>query len=183
MNQHKNRKSNIKNITLCAMFTALIAVLSQIQVALGPVPFNLAVFAVFLAGIMLAPIWAACSVFVYMALGFVGVPVFAGFKGGPAILFGATGGYIWGYLILATITALALRHFGNRFIVLLCMAIGLLALYALGTAWFMFVTKNSLQASLTMCVYPFVFVDICKAICAYVLGTDIVARLKKANIF
>ena len=90
------RKIATKDLVLAALFAALTAVLAQIQLPIGPVPFNLAVFGAFLAGMLLAPAWAAASMGVYMLLGAVGIPVFAGFMGGPAVLLSKTGGYVIG---------------------------------------------------------------------------------------
>ena len=69
------RKIATKDLVLTALFAALTAVLAQIQLPIGPVPFNLAVFGAFLAGMLLAPAWAAASMGVYMLLGAVGIPV------------------------------------------------------------------------------------------------------------
>ncbi len=98
---------------MTALFAALTAVLAQIQLPIGPVPFNLAVFGAFLAGMLLEPAWAAASMGVYMLLGAVGIPVFAGFMGGPAVLLGKTGGYVIGYIFIALATALAVKRSGK----------------------------------------------------------------------
>lgn len=55
------RKTATKNYVLTALFAAVTAVLAQIQLPIGPVPFNLALFGMFLAGILLTPAWAACA--------------------------------------------------------------------------------------------------------------------------
>ena len=68
------RKIATKDLVLTALFAALTAVLAQIQLPIGPVPFNLAVFGAFLAGMLLEPAWAAASMGVYMLLGAVGIP-------------------------------------------------------------------------------------------------------------
>ena len=65
------RKIATKDLVLTALFAALTAVLAQIQLPLGPVPFNLAVFGAFLAGMLLPPAWAAAYMGVYMLLGAV----------------------------------------------------------------------------------------------------------------
>ena len=87
-----------KTYTLCltALFTALICVLAQVQIPLGPVPFTMAMFAFFLTGAMLPPVWALAAGVAYLLLGCAGLPVFAGFSGGVGILLGPTGGYILG---------------------------------------------------------------------------------------
>ena len=176
------RNISTKSLVLTALFAALTAVLAQLQLPLGPVPFNLAVLGAYLAGMMLEPLWAAVSMLVYMLLGLIGVPVFAGFTGGPAILFGKTGGYVLGYLFIALLTSLAVRRGKNVFAAALGMLAGLLVCYALGTAWFMALTGTDLAQSLLWCVWPFVVPDVCKAVCAYVVGSLVNVRLATAGV-
>ena len=86
---------NVRRMVLCAMFTALVAVCSQIAVPMPwGVPINLALFAVYMAGTMLGPVWGTASQVVFIALAAIGVPVLANFQGGPSAIFGKTGGYI-----------------------------------------------------------------------------------------
>ncbi|MFV0412405.1 MAG: biotin transporter BioY, partial [Oscillospiraceae bacterium] len=91
-------KSKTGQMVFAALMAALIAVLAQIMVPIGPVPFSMAIFGVFFAGAMLPPLAASASIAVYLLLGIVGLPVFTGFKGGPQVLLGPTGGYLAGYL-------------------------------------------------------------------------------------
>lgn len=176
------RNPAVRNYVLTALFAALMAVLSQIQIPIGPVPFNLAVLGAFLTGMLLRPAWAAAAVCVYMLLGAVGIPVFAGFQGGPAALLGNTGGYIIGYLFIALATALAVRHSGKTIVVGAAMLLGLVVCYAFGTAWYMFVSGANLATALAWCVLPFVVPDVCKGVFAYALGRVLSNRLAKAGI-
>ena len=74
---------NVRRMVLCAMFTALVAVCSQIAVPMPwGVPINLALFAVYMAGTMLGPVWGTASQVVFIALAAIGVPVLANFSGG-----------------------------------------------------------------------------------------------------
>ena len=69
---------NVRRMVLCAMFTALVAVCSQIAVPMPwGVPINLALFAVYMAGTMLGPVWGTASQVVFIALAAIGVPVLA----------------------------------------------------------------------------------------------------------
>ena len=59
---------NVRRMVLCAMFTALVAVCSQIAVPMPwGVPINLALFAVYMAGTMLGPVWGTASQVVFIA--------------------------------------------------------------------------------------------------------------------
>ncbi len=180
---HNTRKNNVKHLVTAALFAAIIAVLSQIQIPVQPIPFNLAVLGVFLSGVMLTPVYSAVSVLIYIMLGFIGIPVFAGFMSGPGAIFGMTGGYIWGYLLIALFTSIGANKFKNIFAAVLFMGLGLALCYACGTAWFMFVSKNNLAASLAACVFPFILPDIGKAIFAYTVGKAIKLQLIKARLY
>ena len=176
------RKIATKDLVLTALFAALTAVLAQIQLPIGPVPFNLAVFGAFLAGMLLEPAWAAAYMGVYMLLGAVGIPVFAGFMGGPAVLLGKTGGYVIGYIFIALATALAVKRSGKLPVIGAAMLAGLLICYGFGTAWFMAVTGADLVSALGWCVLPFIVPDVCKGVLACVLGRLLAGRLAKAGV-
>ena len=84
-------------MVLCAFCAAVTCVLAPISVPLaGEVPISLATFAVLLSGILLGAKFGAISQLIYVLLGSVGVPVFAGWTGGIGITLGVTGGYIIG---------------------------------------------------------------------------------------
>lgn len=182
----QNNLSRLRLLVLCALFAALTAVLAQIILPVGPIPFNLAMLGAFLAGMLLPPVWAAGSMLVYLVMGFIGIPVFAGLAGGPGILFGKTGGYILGYCCIAFCTAISVQHGvlqtkGRRAILFaaLGMGVGLVICYALGTAWFMLLTQSNFATALTLCVLPFVVPDIAKGVGAYALGCVLEKRLSR----
>ena len=108
--------SKTKYMSLCGLFAALTAICSWISIPLGftPIPMNLATLAVFLAGGLLGPKYGAVSITVYALAGAVGIPVFAGFRGGFSVLAGPTGGYIIGYIAAAFVVGLLCSHAFNR---------------------------------------------------------------------
>ena len=75
------RNSKLTDMILIGLFAALIAVCAQIQIP-AAVPFTLQTFAIFLAVGLLGGKRGTVSVVIYILLGMVGLPVFAGFKGG-----------------------------------------------------------------------------------------------------
>ena len=88
-----------------AMFTAVLSVLSVLQIPMpSGVPLTLQTFAVALCGAVLGAWSGPASVALYVAVGAVGIPVFAGMKGGIAVLVGPTGGFLFGFLFLAWLT-------------------------------------------------------------------------------
>ena len=114
-NAASSRRTATRSLVLCALMAALTAICSQIQIPLPMVPINLALFAVHLSGALLGWKYGALSMVVYALLGVIGVPVFAGFGSGPAVLFGKTGGYILGYILCALIVGALSRKFAFNF--------------------------------------------------------------------
>ena len=158
-------KTNTRKITYCALFAALTAILSQIVIPIGPVPVNLATFAVFCAGAMLGSKWGAFSMFIWAALGLCGVPVFHLFQSGIGTLAGPTGGYIIGYIPAAYVSGLGFRRGAPRF-AWFFMFLAACIYFILGTLWFMFSTNTRLFEALTLCVFPFIPGDLLKIIAA-----------------
>ena len=170
-------------MVLSALMAALTAICSQIQIPLPMIPINLALFAVHLSGALLGPTYGILSMIVYVLLGVIGIPVFVGFKAGPATLFGRTGGYILGYVLCAFVVGCLVRRFGKRFSVLcLSMAAGLAVCYVFGTAWFMFLTHMDLITSLAYCVIPFLPGDAVKILLAAFLTLRLGPQLERMGI-
>lgn len=152
-----------KMLILSAIFAAVTAVCSQIIIPLAPVPINLGTLAVFLAAGLLGPKYGTLSTTVYVLLGLVGVPVFAGFKGGPGVLAGPTGGYIIGYIVMAAVSGLLLvRLCGNGRQesytypkTAVSLASGLAFCYLLGSIWFYIISGWTIGKVLMSCVIVF----------------------------
>lgn len=165
---NKVTKARTIDIVMTGMFTAIICVMAQIVIPIQPIPFSLALFAIFLTGALLTPRYAFLAVFVYLLLGACGVPVFAGFRGGLAHLTGPTGGYLAAYPIMAFVTALITKYIKKYR--LLALSIGMLSAlilcYLIGTLWFCFISGNSFYSALFTCVVPFVIFDVIKAVLA-----------------
>lgn len=158
-------------LVLSALLCALTAILSQIQLPVPPIPASLSLLGVHLCGALLSPAWSACALAVYLFLGACGVPVFAGFLSGPSVLLGPTGGYLFGYVLCASLESALIRRFGfTRRILLISMAAGTLVCYLSGTAWFMFLSGMGLGGSLSACVVPFLPGDVIKAVFASALA-------------
>ncbi len=171
------KKEDTRRLVFCALFTALIAVFSQLQLPVGPVPVSLATLGVMLCGLLLGWRYGALAVGAYILLGAVGVPVFAGFQGGAGRLLGPTGGYIVGYLFYALLAGLNLPRLQERFwgrCVLLLL--GTAVCYGLGTAWFVHISGRTLAESLSLCVVPFLPGDAAKI----ALAAFLTPRLRKA---
>ena len=156
-----------KDLVYIAIGAALIAVCAWITVPYI-VPFTLQTFAVFLVTNLLGGKRGTLSVLVYILLGAVGLPVFAGFKGGMGALLGTTGGYIIGFIFSALLMWALEKHSKKSIIInALVMLLALLVCYVFGTTWFMYVytKRNEAVTLLTVlgwCVIPFIIPDLVK---------------------
>lgn len=168
MSEHgTGRRMDTRDITMIAVCTAMMVICSWISIP-ATVPFTMQTFGVFLCVGLLGGRRGTLAVSVYLLLGAVGLPVFSGFTGGVGHLFGATGGYIIGFLFSALVMWLIEHLLGrNLRTLVLSMIAGLITCYAFGTAWFMVVyAKDSgsvgLMTALGWCVFPYVIPDAVK---------------------
>lgn len=168
--KHKFKTLDLVYIGLSA---ALISICAWITVPLT-VPITLQTLGICLVAGLFGAKRGTLSAAVYILLGAIGVPVFSGFKGGIGTLFGATGGYIIGFIFTALIVGIVSDKTNKLWQLLLAMLGGVLVCYAFGTAWFAFVyardnSPQSLATILGWCVLPFLLPDIIKITLAAVL--------------
>lgn len=180
MNAAATSKSKTYDLVYIGVFAVLMAVCSWISIPTA-VPFTLQTFGVFMAVGVLGGKKGTTSVGLYLLLGVLGVPVFAGMTGGIGVLLGTTGGYIIGFFFSALVMWAMEKLPGKRSVIqVISMIIGLLVCYTFGTVWFMMVyMKNQgavgLMTVLGWCVIPFIIPDILKIVLAYGLSR----KLKK----
>lgn len=154
------------DIAIVAAGAALTAIAAQIQIPMFPVPMTLQTFAVLLVGAALGAGRAALSMTVYLAMGAVGMPVFAGAKTLSGVL--PTAGYLVGFVAAAALIGfLSSRGFGKSPIKLaLAFALGSSVIYALGAGGLMISLGLSLEQALVAGVLPFLLGDVVKAVLA-----------------
>ena len=154
-------------ILLGAALTAVAAQLS-FPVPGSPVPVTGQTFAVLLTAAALGPARGLAAQALYLVMGAVGLPVFAGAGHGPGVIFGASGGYLIGFLAAAAITGYGARRGADRSPVrtLLLFALASVVIYAIGTAWLCLDTGMSIGAGISAGVTPFLPGDTAKALLA-----------------
>lgn len=169
----KSGKLQTRDLTLVALFAALIAICAWLTVPMPDVPFTMQTFGVFIALLLLGGQRGTLAILLYILLGAVGLPVFSGFRGGIGSLLGTTGGYLIGFLfsglIYWAITALVKRE--NTLTRFLALTAALFVCYAFGTVWFMTVYLRSsgpisLGLVLMKCVVPYLIPDFAKMLAA-----------------
>ena len=173
----QNSKFSIQDICGIAIMTAITAVMAQISIPMPlGVPMTMQTFAITLAGIVLGSKKGGMSILVYVLLGAIGVPVFAGFSGGFQNLVGPTGGFIISFPIMAYLIGLGVELKKKELFVLF-LVLGTVSNYVVGVILFCVVTQSPVATGITACVLPFIPTAIIKAVVASVLGLELRKRL------
>lgn len=160
-----------KDAALIALFAVIISICAWISIP-TTIPFTMQTFGVFLSLDVLGGKRGTFSIIVYLLLGIVGMPVYAGGTSGIGIIFGNTGGYMVGWLIAGFVMWIMETVLGRkRWVLALSSLLGLLVCYIVGTVWFMVIYardmgKISLWTALVWCVIPFIIPDLCKILLA-----------------
>lgn len=196
MNRTETAKRKYETIDLAymALGAVLIALCSWISIP-AVVPFTMQTFAIFLVLLVLGGRRGTMTIVVYVLLGAVGLPVFSQFGAGIGVLLGSTGGYILGFIFMGLTYRLVTGAAGRsstskvrwtgatgmgrsgkaRWTEAAALVLGLLVLYAFGTAWYMFMYARTqggagLMSVLLLCVIPFVIPDLIKLALALALA-------------
>lgn len=175
-------KANLRMTVYCALFTALIIMGGYISIPLpiGPVPIVLADFFVMVTGLFLGWKYGLISVAMYLGLGALGLPVFAGGRAGLAVIAGPTGGFLFCYLLLVFVVGLisskgrAAADVTN----LVALIVGNIALYSVGVPWLKVVAHLSWAAALAAGLVPFIIGIAIKIAVAVALGRVLLPRFR-----
>ena len=197
-NKTKSNVLSTFDIIICALIAALMFIGAAISLPIGPVPFTLQTFMLFTMLIAFGGRRTSIGVAVYLLLGLVGVPVFAGFKGGFQSLIGPTGGFLIGFLVaslaytlFAFLSKPILKKMDKLYKKYIYYAVIILlsdiVMYVFGLAWFMkiyVVTDGSsvIMTALKFCLIPFIIPDVVKMVFAVIVGTTLKPILGKNKV-
>lgn len=181
-------KISIRTITFTAMFAAIISVLSILTIPTPwGVPFTLQTFAIALCGFVLGKKYGTLATGVYVLLGAVGLPVYAGMKGGFGVLFGPTGGYIIGFIFMALLCGIAYDFWRKSGVkkyacTIIFALLGLAACHALGIVQLKNYYEMTWAAAAMAGTVPYLVKDILSVIAAFFLALAVRKALKAANL-
>lgn len=169
---------SLRGTVYASLFGALTAVGAYIIIPLPPVPITLQTFFLYLAGLVLGPRLGATSQIIYLILGAIGLPVFAGGKAGIGVLIGPTGGYLIGFVAAAYIigTLSQLKRHGYLWLVV-CLLAGTAVVYSLGVLQLSLVAKLTPLKALSVGVLPFLPGDALKIVLAASVARKLRDRL------
>ncbi|MCR8937102.1 biotin transporter BioY [Brevibacillus laterosporus] len=174
--QHRNE--NLRTYMVIAIFTAISAVFAQITIPLPIVPITGQTLAVGLVATVLGSRYGTISMILYAVLGAIGVPVFAGFSGGPQVLIGPTGGFIFGFIATAFIMGYLLEKTKYTFtMALLANLLGMVVTFLFGVTQLKLVLNLSWANAMAAGVTPFIAGGVIKAVLAAYVGIILRKRL------
>lgn len=169
------KKSALK-LSFTALSVCLICICSWIALPIGGIPMTLQTFGVALCGFLLGWRGGLSAIAVYLTLGAVGLPVFAGFGGSLVFLFGPTGGFLFGFLCFSFFCGITSRCNSFLFSFLLSF-FGLCICHFLGVVWFSCVSGNSLLHSFFLSSLPYLPKDIFSILLARLVWKKIKKRM------
>ncbi len=173
----------IRHYTIMGVMTAVICILAPFSIPIGMVPVTFANLALYVSLYILGMRKAVISCLVYLCMGLVGLPVFSGFSAGPGRLFGPTGGYLLGYLVMLMIAGSMTDRFPDKkYLCFLGMFLGTMVCYLIGTVWLSYQVKLGLKESFAIGVLPFLPGDILKMIVVMLTGPKLRRGLKNAGV-
>lgn len=137
-----------KDLVQIALMTSMLSAFSIIAIPLGPVPITLQTFFFILIPALLGSKKGAASIGLYLLIGLVGLPVFAGGSGGLQSLFSPSFGYVLGALVATPLIGKAAEN-DYRFRPMLGISLlGLCVIYTVGIAYSYWVMNGVLQTSI-----------------------------------
>lgn len=175
--------NKLYKMTIIALFAAIIGILAQITVPLPLIPITGQTFAIGLAATILGPKYGTYTTSLYILLGAVGVPIFAGMTAGFGVIFGPTGGFIIGFIPAVLCIGLYLEK--CPFTILQAIFANILGMFItlfFGTVWLKLIAQLSWTEAVLSGFMPFLVVGIVKAILAGWAGYLVRNRLTEANL-
>jgi biotin transport system substrate-specific component len=138
------------------------------------VPITLQTLWVFLAGLILGPVWAGVAFVLYLFAGALGLPVFAGAAGGVGNFLDPTGGFLISFPVAAAVVGLVAHGTdapgppGEVPVprILAAVVAGSVVVYTLGAVGFSILTATALTSAVVTVVLPFLPVAALKTVAA-----------------
>lgn len=164
-------KLTLKEQLLAAIFAGIIAIFSQVTIPLGLIPFSLQTFIVGLVVALLNRKIGVLAIVIYLLLGLIGFPVFAGAGSGLASLLGPTGGFLVGFLPMGFFIGTMLKKvpFTYSWTIAVELA-GFLLTLLFGTFWLKFSGQLSWSQAFANGFLPFILPECIKAIlCGWIV--------------
>jgi biotin transport system substrate-specific component len=177
-------KISTRDLTITSLFTALTAIGGFIAIPLGPVPITLQTIFVVLSGLILGAKLGALSQIIYVILGLVGLPIFAGGTGGLTSVVSPSFGFVIGFIAAAYVIGKLTEKNKSLSTIIYSVALGSFVIYLIGVPYFYFIFTSYLGKSINFygalkyACLPFIPGDIVKAVITIILAKKLLPMLK-----
>jgi biotin transport system substrate-specific component len=164
-------RSRVSDVILVLAGVVLTALAAQVQIPALPVPFTLQTLAVLVIGATYGSSRGAITMGAYAIVGVLGFPVFAGGASGSAVIFGATGGFLLGFIFAAALIGrlAELDWSSDALKMFVSYVLGSVVIYAIGVPVLaMSAFASDLVAAMTY-MLPYLIWDAVKAVIAAAL--------------
>ncbi|MDR3240828.1 MAG: biotin transporter BioY [Lactobacillaceae bacterium] len=168
---------NARTITLAGIFAAVIAVIAPLSIPLPIVPITMQTLIIPLIATISVMRISGWATGLYLILGAVGIPVFANWSGGVGLLFGPTGGYLWGMLLFPLIIGEILKTKRNWFTIVGSNLLAAFVQLLFGTIWLIVATGLPIEKGLMTGFIVFIIPTLLKVaivvLLAYLIGKSV----------
>jgi biotin transport system substrate-specific component len=166
-------QGRVRDVALVVGGALLTAACAQISIPVpgDPVPITAQTFAVMLCGAGLGAVRGGAAMSLYWVLGLIGLPFYADGESGVQIAFGATGGYLIGFIIAGFVVGKLAEHRLDRdpWKALPLFTVGQLIIFGIGVPWLAVDLDVGLGEAIALGFTPFILGGIVKALAAAAL--------------
>ncbi len=176
-NKHKDKKK-VRDMALIGVILAFICVLSPLPLGINilGVATTLQVFVIAFTGFVLGARKGAVTAALYVIIGLI-LPVYSNMTSGIGILFGPTGGYLFGFILLAFMCGITAKV--NHYLIKAFIAImGVLSVHTIGLIQFILVTDMDVIGSLFAVTFPYLPKDILMTALAFMVARPVKRAIK-----
>ena len=189
-----NTNKKIYSLVIIGVFAAIISIISAIPLGfeIFGVRASLQTFAMALAGFTLGHKKGTLTVFIYILIGAIGLPVYSCFTSGFGVLFGVSGGFIFGFLLLSFMSGISMKlsipkdkpnlKLPYGILRILISILGLTLCHILGILWAAYYLNMTLPATSLLISVPYIAKDIISLILAYLVALSIKKAMIRVSI-
>lgn len=179
----KKQENKVKSLTIKGLMLAFLILCSQIMIPLpGGVPVTLQILAVAIIAYFFKPKDALLIIFVYLLLGFIGLPFFSGFSGGPGKILTPSTGYLFGFIPMTVLLSLGNKRKSQSMLnVMIFSLLGLVSCHVIGVIWLSKILKMTFIQGFMVGSFPFLVKDIASLVLAFFIVKQV--RKKYGNSY
>ncbi len=165
----QKQESKVKSLTIKGLMLAFLILCSQIMIPLpGGVPVTLQVLAVAIIAYFFKPKDALLIIFVYLFLGFIGLPFFSGFSGGPGKILTPSTGYLFGFIPMVVLLSIGkTKDTQSTLTIVIFSLFGLASCHAIGVIWLSKILTITFSQGFMVGSFPFLIKDIASLVLAF----------------